>query len=50
MLPVIGAGVGSVEHAAFLYDSIRLARCPAPTRGGIQAMLTADRLIAEWIP
>ena len=39
---------GQCGDRTFLYDSIRLARCPAPNAWD-QAMVTADRWIAEWL-
>ena len=39
---------GQSGDRTFLYDSIRLARCPVP-HAWDQAMLTADRWIAEWM-
>ena len=39
---------GQSGDRTFLYDSIRLARCPAP-HAWDQAMVTADRWIAEWM-
>ena len=40
---------GQSGDRTFLYDSIRLARCPAP-HAWDQAMVTVDRWIAEWMP
>ena len=40
---------GQSGERTFLYDSIRLARCPAP-HAWHQAMMTADRIMAEWMP
>ena len=39
---------GQSGDRTFLYDSIRLARCPVP-HAWDQAMVTADRWIAEWL-
>ena len=39
---------GQSGNRTFLYDSIRLARCPTPHAWG-EAMVCADRLMAEWI-
>ena len=39
---------GQSGERTFLYDSIRLARCPAPHTWD-QAMVSADRWIAEWM-
>ena len=39
---------GQSGDQSFLYDSIRLARCPTP-HAWDQAMASADRWIAEWI-
>ena len=39
---------GQLGERTFLYDSIRLARCPAP-HAWDEAMVTADRWIAEWM-
>ena len=39
---------GQSGERTFLYDSLRLARCPVP-HAWDQAMLSADRWIAEWL-
>ena len=39
---------GQLGERTFLYDSIRLARCPAP-HAWDEAMVSADRWIAEWM-
>ena len=39
---------GQSGDRTYLYDTIRLARCPSP-HAWDQAMLTADRWIAEWM-
>ena len=39
---------GQSGDRTFLYDSIRLARCPTP-HAWDQAMVSADRWIAEWM-
>ena len=39
---------GQAGERTFLYDSVRLARCPVPNAWD-QAMVSADRWVAEWM-